>query len=60
MHHDKALHNSRLFTLLALRYTVNHKIRDILFLIITLANLDRFFYSFYIILIMTKFYMQLS
>jgi len=37
-------------------YTVNHKKRDILFLTITLANLTNF-YSFYIILIVKKFYM---
>jgi len=40
-------------------YTVNHEKRDILFLTITLANLNRFFYSFYIILIVKKFCMQL-
>jgi len=39
-------------------YTVKHKKRDILFLAITLANLNRFF-SFYIILIVKKFYMRL-
>jgi len=39
-------------------YTVNHKKRDILFLTITLANLNRFSY-FYIILIVKKFYMRL-
>jgi len=39
-------------------YTVNHKKRDILFLTITLANLTNF-YSFYIILIVKKFYMRL-
>ena len=44
--------------LVACLYTVNHKKRDILFLIITLANLNRF-YSFYIILIVKKFYMRL-
>ena len=38
-------------------YTVNHKIRGSLFLTITLANLNRFFYSFHIILIVKKFYM---
>jgi len=38
---------------------VNHKKRDILFLTITLANLNRFFSSFYIILITNKFYMRL-
>jgi len=37
---------------------VNHKKRDILFLTITFANLNRF-YSFHIILIVKKFYMQL-
>jgi len=37
---------------------VNHKKRDILFLTITSANLNRFLY-FYIILIMKKFYMRL-
>jgi len=36
-------------------YPVNHKKRDILFLTITSANLIDF-YSFYIILIMKKFY----
>jgi len=35
------------------------KKRDILFLTITLANRNRFFYSFYIILIVKKFYMRL-
>jgi len=40
-------------------YTVNHKKRDILFLTITLASLNRFLY-FYIILIMKKFYMRLQ
>jgi len=35
-------------------YTVNHK-KHILFLTITLANLDRFFFTFYIILIVKKF-----
>ena len=39
-------------------YTVNHKKRDILFLTITLANLNQFLY-FYIILIVTKFYIRL-
>jgi len=37
---------------------VNHKKRDILFLTITLANLNRFLH-FYIILIVKKFYMRL-
>jgi len=45
-----------LLYLLTDNYTVNHKKRDILFLTITLANLNRF-YSFYIILIVKKFYM---
>jgi len=40
-------------------YTVNHKKRDTLFLTITLAKLDQFFNSFYIILIEKKFYVQL-
>jgi len=40
-------------------YTVNHKKRDILFLTITLANLNRFL-QFYIILIVKKFYMRLK
>jgi len=40
-------------------YTVNHKKRGILFFTITLANLNRFFNSFYIILIVKKFYMRL-
>jgi len=39
-------------------YTVNRKERDILFLTITLANLNRFL-QFYIILITKKFYMRL-
>ena len=39
-------------------YTVNHKKRDILFFTITSANLNRF-YSFYIILIVMKFYKRL-
>jgi len=39
-------------------YAVNHKKRGSLFLTITLANLNRF-YSFYIILIVKKFYMRL-
>jgi len=39
-------------------YTVNHKKRDILFLTITLANLNRFLH-FYIVLIVKKFYMRL-
>jgi len=39
-------------------YTVNHKKRDILFLTITLANLNRF-YSFYVTLIVKKFYMRI-
>jgi len=39
-------------------YTVNHKKRGSLFLTITLANLTDF-YSFYTILILKKFYMQL-
>jgi len=38
---------------------VNRKKRGILFLTITLANLNRFFYSFYIILIVKKFCMRL-
>jgi len=38
---------------------VNYKKRDILFFTITLANLTNF-YSFYIILIVKKFYMQLK
>ena len=33
--------------------------RDILFLTITLANVNGFFYSFYIIFIVKKFYMRL-
>ena len=40
-------------------YTVNQKKRGSLFLTITLANLNLFFYSFYIILIVKKFYMRL-
>ena len=40
-------------------YTVNHKKRGSLFLTITLANLLTDFYSFYIILIVKKFYMRL-
>ena len=40
------------------KYTLNHKKRDIIFLTITLANLNRF-YSFYIILIAKKFYIRL-
>jgi len=39
-------------------YTLNHKKRDILFLTITLANLNRLS-QFYIILIVNKFYMRL-
>jgi len=43
---------------LNLLYTVIHTKRDILFLSITFDNLNRlFFYSFYIILIVKKFYM---
>ena len=38
--------------------TLNHKKRDILFLTVTLANLNRFLY-FYIILIVKKFYIRL-
>jgi len=41
------------------KFTKNHKKRGSLFLTITLANLNRFFYSFYIILIVKKFYMRL-
>ena len=40
-------------------YTLNHKKRDILFLTITLTITLTDFYSFYIILIVKKFYMQL-
>jgi len=40
------------------KYTLNHKKRDILFLTITLAILTDF-YSFYIVLIVKKFYMRL-
>ena len=40
-------------------YTLNHKKRDILFLTITLANLNRFFNSFYTILTVKKLYMRL-
>ena len=39
-------------------HVVNHKKRDILFLTITLANLNRFIY-FYTILIVKKFYIRL-
>jgi len=39
-------------------YIVNNKKRGSLFLTITLANLNRF-YSFYIILMAKKFYMRL-
>jgi len=39
-------------------YTVNHQKRGILFLTITLANLNRF-YGIYIILIAEKLYMQM-
>jgi len=43
-----------------LTYTVNQNKRDILFLTITLANLNRFKENnFYIILIVKKFYMRL-
>jgi len=41
------------------KYTVNHKKRDILFLTITLAIFLTDFYSFYVILIVKKFYMRL-
>ena len=51
-------HHLLCFTIHLSYYTVNHKKRDILFLTITLANLHRF-YSFYIILIVKKFYMWL-
>jgi len=40
------------------KYTVNHKKRDILFLTITLAHLNRFL-QFYMVLILKKFYMRL-
>jgi len=40
-------------------YILNHKKRDILFLTITSANLTRFLYIFYIILIVKKFDMRL-
>jgi len=51
--------NSVLQNLVSGNYTVNHKKRDMLFLTITLANLNRFLQFFYIILIVKKLYMRL-
>ena len=56
---SRTLFPLRPFTKALRLYTVNHKKRGSLFLTITLANINRFLNSFYIILIVKKFYMRL-